>query len=121
MLAAPGKLFVVALCVSVRMPSKIKVRGPRVKVTAVIAVVPVMCTRLPVAVSRLIVDAEAMAVPVAQFCAAVNVLAPRDAALANTLVIVACLVVPDWTMGRTSVPASGVVAAGNWEIFKSAI
>jgi hypothetical protein len=32
-----------------------------------------------------------------------------------------CLVVPDWTIGRTSVPASGVVAAGNWEIFKSAI
>jgi hypothetical protein len=30
-------------------------------------------------------------------------------------------VLPDWTIGRTSVPASGVDAAGNWEIFKSAI
>jgi len=29
--------------------------------------------------------------------------------------------VPDWTIGKTSVPARGTVAAGNAEIFKSAI
>jgi hypothetical protein len=31
------------------------------------------------------------------------------------------LVVDDWTMGKTSVPARGVVAAGRAEIFTSAI
>jgi hypothetical protein len=31
------------------------------------------------------------------------------------------LVVPLWTKGTSSVPASGVVAAGSWEILTSAI
>jgi len=61
------------------MPSKITVLGPRVSVTAVIAVVPVMWTRLPVAVLRLIVEAEAIAMPVAHSCAPVKVLALNTA------------------------------------------
>ena len=61
------------------MPSKINVLGPRVSVTAVIAVVPVMWTLLPVAVFKLIVEAEAIAVPLAHSCAPVKVFAPSTA------------------------------------------
>ena len=87
------------------MPSKITVLGPRVRVTAVIAVVPVMWTRLPVAVSRLIVEAEAMAVPLAHSCAAVKVLAPRIAAVPTTPAA-------GKPVAFVSVPLDGVPRAG---------
>lgn len=37
------------------------------------------------------------------------------------LEIETCFVSPDWTIGNTSVPTSGVVDAGSCEIFKSAM
>jgi hypothetical protein len=36
------------------------------------------------------------------------------------LVTLTFLVVPPWVKGTSSVPASGVVAAGSWDIFISA-
>ena len=113
MFEALGKLLVVALCVNVKTPSKTTVRGPFVSVTAVIAVVPVMCTRLPVAVSRLIVAELAIAAPVAKFCAAVNVFAPKIAAVPTTPVggkPVALVSVPDAGVPRTGVTSVGDVA-----------
>jgi len=42
-------------------------------------------------------------------------------AVARKVATVTFLVSPLWTRGKTSVPASGVVAAGSWEILMSAI
>jgi len=92
------------------MPSKIKVRGPRVNVTAVIVVVPVICTRLPVAVLRFIVAALAIDEPVAHSCAALNVLAPSIAAVPTTPAAgkpVQLVKTPD-----DGVPSAGVVKVG---------
>jgi hypothetical protein len=71
------------------------------------------------------VPAPVVARPVPPDVTASGVVSVRlDADIARPAVRLAmdtCFVVADCTIGRTSVPSTGVVAAGSWEIFTSAI